>query len=146
MDGKQEKVVHINKGAEQELQERPSSTVNRDLGKAALFLSILTVLLLVVFFYALNQNMAGLSDEVRELTKLRGQVGELDTRMVLMEDKIAILDKVPAIARRTMLRSMVQDLSQRAAFIADEVEDETQGRQLRQAMELLDQVRQGFGE
>jgi hypothetical protein len=147
MDGNQEKVVHINTETGQEPRETPPHPKeNRGAGKAALFLSILTVLLLAVFFYALNRNMAGLADEVRELGQLRGQVGDLDARMLLVEDKMAILDAVPEIARRTMLRSMLQDLSQRAAFIADEVGNEEQSRQLRQAVELLAQVGAGFGE
>ncbi len=147
MDANQEKVVHINKETGQEPGETPPPPkVKGGAGKAALFLSMLTVLLLAVFFYALNRNMAGLTDEVRELGQLRGQVGDLDARMLLVEEKMTILDAVPEIARRTMLRSMLQDLSQRAAFIADEVGNEEQSRQLRQAVELLAQAGAGFGE
>ncbi len=162
MESNQEKVVHINKeieekqevveGAQEErtaAAETPApapAKAGKDMGKAALFISILTVLLLVVFFYALNRNVAGLADEVQELGQLRGQVATLDDKMVQFEDKLKILDTVPAIAKRTMLRSMVQDLSQRAAFISKEVEDENQSQQLQQAIELLDKVQQGFGD
>ena len=132
----------------------------RDMGKAAVFISILTVLLLVVFFYALNRNMAGLASQVEELTALRTQVtdmggtlgsvrdniGKIEGDIATMQEKMTILDAVPSMAKRTMLRSMLHDLSQRADFIAQETEDGAQSAKIRAAMELLGQVESQMAE
>lgn len=127
----------------------------RDMGKAAVFISILAVLLLVVFFYALNRNIAGLATQVETLSALQTQVTEMDGSIsamqddisgihgdiTAMQDKMAILDTVPDMARRTMLRSMLQDLSQRIAFIAEETETPEQAAKIKAAQVLLDQAK-----
>lgn len=168
MENKKEKVVHISKdirGAKtpaeeaQELSEESAASISpergrRDVGKAAVFISILAVLLLVVFFYALNRNIAGLASQVEELSALRTQVTQMDQsigaiqgdvsgiqgEISSMQEKMAILDEVPDITRRTMLRSMLQDLSQRVAFIAEETETPEQAAKIKAAQILLNEA------
>jgi len=169
MEKKKEKVVHISKDLrnseeetqhpQEEEQEHDAATheaapARRDIGKAAVFISILAVLLLVVFFYALNRNIAGLASQVEELSALQTQVTQMDESIgaiqgnisgiegdiAAMQEKMAILDAVPDITRRTMLRSMLQDLSQRVAFIAEETDSAEQAAKIKAAQVLLDQA------
>ncbi len=153
MESKKEKVVHISR-EEQPQQETPAKpkaaeeSRGRDMGKAAVFIAILTILLLVVFFYALNRNMAGLTASVtgltgqmQELTTLRAQVAEMDGAVSQIQEKMPLIDAVPTVARRAVLLGMVQDLSQRMEFIAKEAETAEQSAKLLQAKELLDSVR-----
>lgn len=176
MESKKEKVVHISKEMRNNQEDEQTSSgeaaaepqaagsqenaganpdkPRRDMGKAAVFISILAVLLLVVFFYALNRNIAGLANQVDSLLALRTQVTEMDGSIgamqgdisgihgdiAAMQDKIAILDTVPDMARRTMMRSMLQDLSQRIAFIAEETETPEQAAKIKAAQVLLDEA------
>ncbi len=138
----------------QESTETSPAKPRRDMGKAAVFISILAVLLLAVFFYALNRNIAGLASQVESLSALRAQVTEMDGSIGAiqgdisgihgdigaMQEKMAILDTVPDMARRTMLRSMLQDLSQRVSFIAEETNTPEQAAKIKAAQVLLDQA------
>lgn len=140
-------------GQEQDAAAKPVKP-NRDLSKAAIFMSVLTVLLLVVFFYALNRNFTGLVGEIEDLKALRAEVSEMDGSLGTIQDdvsgihgdisaiqeKMTLLDAVPDITRRTMLRSMLQDLSQRVAFIAQETDTPEQSAKVKAAQELLKQV------
>lgn len=163
MGNTKEKVIHLSKetadkandaAAEEEQtaseeeaaakkpEKLPKSDKGRDMGKAAVFISVLTVLLLLVFFYALNRNVTGLATQVEQLGSLEQRVDQMDGTIADMRNEMAVLQEVPAIAKRTMLRSMLQDLSQRTDFIAGEAESEEQSAKLQQAKELLEEVQQ----
>lgn len=58
----------------QKTPEQLLAETRKDLGKVALFVSILTVVLLVIFFYSVNQNVSALQGDVEELATLQGEV------------------------------------------------------------------------
>ena len=124
----------------QPLAQEIIGDVRKDMGKVAMIISILAVLLLVVFFFGLNQNVAGLEAKVNELTKLKGHVQTLDTKMGSMEEKIAALENLPQKTRNMLLSNILQEMSQKAAYLSSQVGTEDQSTKLMQAKELLQQV------
>ncbi len=133
-----EKVHFIGKAAEN--KEPKEATVHtdpqaqeetrRDMSKVALFVSILSVVLLVVFFFGLNQNLKGVS----------GTVDQLSGRMNGIEDKIVALENLPQKSRMMVMGTMLQEMAQRAAYMSTQMETPEQNEKLHQAMELLQQV------
>ncbi len=74
---------------------------NRDMGKVAIFISILAVLLLVVFFFGLNQNIKGLASEMRamggDVTQLKSAMAELPgqvRRSIVADELQATISKL----------------------------------------------------
>ena len=124
----------------QPLAQEIIGDVRKDMGKVAMIISILAVLLLVVFFFGLNQNVAGLEAKVNELTKLKGHVQALDTKMGSMEEKIAALENLPQKTKNMLLSNILQEMSQKAAYLSSQVGTEEQSTKLMQAKELLQQV------
>ena len=57
----------------------------KDLGKVALFVSILAVVLLFVFFYGLSRNMSGLAREFDELQEEKARLAALGDRLEELE-------------------------------------------------------------
>ena len=124
----------------QPLAQEIIGDVRKDMGKVAMIISILAVLLLVVFFFGLNQNVAGLEARVNKLTKLEGHVQALDTKMGTMEEKIAALENLPQKTKNMLLSNISQEMSQKAAYLSSQVGSEEQSTKLMQAKELLQQV------
>lgn len=69
--------------------EKLLEETRRDMGKVGLFISLLAVVLVVVFFYGINQNLTGLEDRVAELAYLEEDVGGLKDKMTSMDGKIS---------------------------------------------------------
>ena len=60
----------------------------KDMSKVALIVSLLAVILLVIFFFGMNRNIAGLTNEVKSFGLLREDVSNLDQRMVQMQQEM----------------------------------------------------------
>ncbi len=69
--------------------EKLLEETRRDMGKVGLFVSLLAVVLVVVFFYGINQNLTGLEHRVDELAYLEEDVVALNKKMTTMDGKIS---------------------------------------------------------
>lgn len=87
-------------------------------------LAACTLLLLFVFFYALNQNVAGLGREIEELKSLNSAVLELDARHAALDGKVTELGSLP---RRTSLMTMENQV-RAMAHAADDLDQRLDGR------------------
>jgi hypothetical protein len=112
----------------------------RDMGRVALFVSLLTVVLMVVFVFGFNQNISGLNDEIKSLGTLRTDMQGVSAKMDALEAKVAEFDALPAKAKRMVFAGMLQDMAQRAGAMSIEVGDEAAVDKLNQARGLLLEV------
>ena len=140
-----EKIHHIGKpgdAAETTTHSDPrccegDEATRRDMSKVALFVSLLAVVLLVVFFFGLNQNLKGVSATVEQLAV---STGELTGRMDGIEGKVAELENLPEKSRMMVMGTMLQEMAQRAAYLGTQMQTEEQNEKLHRAMELLQPV------
>lgn len=143
MQGASEKVRDLKtdprKLTTKEAEEIKANTT-KDLGKVALFISLLSVILLIVFFFGLNQNMTGLTNEVRDIPEMKQNIATMSSRMDSMETEMAALRDLPQEAKRMMVQSMLQEMSQRVGYMSIQVENEQQSAKLNRAVELLQEV------
>lgn len=109
----------------------------RDMSKVALFVSILSVVLLVVFFFGLNQNLKGVSSTVEQLSV---SSSDLTSRIAGVEDKLVALESLPHKSKMMVMSTMLQEMAQRAAFLSTQMDTPEQNDKLQSAMELLQQV------
>lgn len=110
---------------------------SRDMGRVALFVAILAVILLAVFFFGINQNISGLSARVDGLTTLKDDVALLGGRVDTVE---ARMEALPVKARKMVVGTMLQEMAQRTAYLGTQMDTEAQNEKLHRAMELLQQV------
>jgi len=111
------------------------------MGRVATFAAFLAILLAVFFFFALQQQVSSVIAELKTHSSgMKTQVSEMNKRVQGLEEKIPVIDAVPAMAHRTVLRSMLKDVEQRMVFLAKEAETEEQSAKLHQARELVSQV------
>jgi len=110
----------------------------KDMSKVAMIVSLLAVILLVVFFFGMNRNIAGLTDEVRTLSTLREDVSNLDQRMVLMQEEM------PSQVKRMIAYDLVNEMSMKASYLGDSLEDEGLRKKMQEIMQSLKSVREGL--
>jgi len=115
--------------------------VKKDMGLVGIIISVLAVLLLVVFYYAVNNSMNELSGEVGQITETRQMVQDLDTKMSEMDARIAEVENLPVVVRSMVLGGMLEEMSQKAGYIGAYVTEEQKAR-LEQAQELMKQVQE----
>ncbi len=144
MQTSEEKVIPLKtEGEGQSGSEAKASAParTRDAGRAALFISVLAVILLAIFFYSLNRNLAGVVEEVRSLGALKSQMTEVTTRTLALEGKVAVIEAAPEMARKAVLRMMLDEMAKKLEMLAAESVGDAQRDKIEQARELLQQAR-----
>lgn len=117
----------------------------KDMSKVAIVISILSVLLLVVFFFSMNQNLSGLSAKVENLSGMQNQIESIDSKVAGLEEEISGLENLPQQTRNMVLANSLQEMAQRTSVISSQVNTEEQSTKLQQAMNLMQEVQVELG-
>jgi len=112
----------------------------RDMSKMALFASLVAVILLLGFYFNLNQNIKQLTLQVQDLAAIKTTVSTLDTKVGTMESKVADLETLPAKTRATLMSSILQEMTQKTSYMSTQLESPEQQEKLMKAKELIQQV------
>ena len=112
----------------------------RDLSKMALFASLAAVILLLGFYFNLNQNIKQLTQQVQDLSVIRTAVTSLDTKVGTMESKVAELETLPAKTRAALMSSILQEMTQKTSYMSTQLDSPEQQDKLMKAKELIQQV------
>lgn len=110
----------------------------KDMSKVALIVSLLAVILLVIFFFGMNRNIAGLTDEVKSLGILREDVSNLDQRMVKMQQNL------PTQMKRMIAHDLVNEMTMKAAYLGKSLEEEELRIRMQDVLQTLKEVRSGL--
>lgn len=132
MEASKEKVYALGRPAAAPSDEQVAAEItaktNRDMGRVALFVSILAVILLTVFFFGLNQNMTGLAEQVKD-------VGLMKTQLATMQQQVAALEKLPEATRKMVLTSMLAETTQKLAYVQSQLPEGEAATRLAKAIE-----------
>lgn len=133
------------KGGDEQMTEQILEKSRRDFGKVAIFVSVLTVMLLVVFFFALQQNLTGLNSEVARLSGLQGEVATLGETVAVHDEKIVALEKLPEQTRNMIIGNAIAEMGSTIDNVGGQVPAD-QADKLTRAKALLMEVRQGLNQ
>ncbi|WP_319544182.1 hypothetical protein [uncultured Pseudodesulfovibrio sp.] len=111
---------------------------NRDMSKVAIIVSLLVGVLLIIFFFGMNRNIAGLTDEVKSLGVLREDVSKIDNRMGDMEKG------VPIQIKRMIAHDLVNEMAMKAAYLGNTLDDEQMRTKMQDVLNTLKEVRAGL--
>lgn len=112
----------------------------RDMSKIALFASLVAVILLLGFYFNLNQNIKNLTAQVQDLASIKTSVATLDTKVGTMESKVADLETLPAKTRAALMSSILEEMSQKTSYMSSQLQSPEQQDKLMKAKELIQQV------
>ncbi len=146
MNAEKVKTLHSDKenpnpGEEKtEAKKKPFANTPKDMSKVAIVISILSVLLLVVFFFGMNQNLQGLSAKVEKLSGMESQIQAIDSKVSGLEQEISGLKNLPQKTRNMVLANSLQEMSQKASMLSSQVNNEDQSAKLIKARKLMQEV------
>lgn len=126
-----------------EIAANVGDTAQRDMGKVAMLISIMVSVLLVVFFYGLNQNLSSLTSEVKDLQSVRGEVADLNSQMEVVDGRLVELEKLPLKTRHIIMDGIIEEMNQKAAYVGAQLSEEEQAK-LAKVQELLKDVQSGL--
>jgi len=136
-----------------QLQSEFKQETHKDMGKVALIISILAVLLVAILFFGVNQNVKGVAQEVAKLQKLpekiavlTGNVQEMGTKVNTLEAKVDRLEDLPQKTKNTIIANALEDMAAKTKYLASQVDNQEQASKLAQVQELLNQVQKALGE
>lgn len=121
------------KSADEAVPQQIIAETQKDMGKAALIVSLLSVILLVAFFFGLNRNLTTVSEEVKALSSLKGEVAT-------MGERVTELEKLPYKAKKAVMDSMLDEMATKAAYLGGQFMEPEQQEKLVQVQEVLRQV------
>ncbi len=110
----------------------------KDMSKVALIVSLLAVILLVIFFFGMNRNIAGLTNEVKSFGLLREDVSNLDQRMVQMQQEM------PSQIKKMIAHDLINEMAMKAAYLGNTLENEVQRSRMQEVLRTLKEVREGL--
>ena len=117
-----------------------AQTPRRDMSKIALFASLAAVILLLGFYFNLNQNIKQLTQQVQDLSVIKTTVSSLDTKVGTMESKVAELETLPSKTRAALMSSILQEMTQKTSYMSTQLQSPEQQEKLMKAKELIQQV------
>lgn len=112
-----------------------AADTQKDMSKVAMIVSFLAVILLVIFFFGMNRNIAGLTDEVKSLGELRHDVSSLDQRLVTLQKEI------PGQVKRMIAHDLVNEMAMKAAYLGNTLDNEADRNKMQQVLQTLKDVR-----
>lgn len=137
-----------------EVTPAEDSSSTRDMGRIALVVSLLSVVLSVIFFFGLNRNLSGLSDEVKDIGTIRTTVAALDVfvddileQMGRVNTRIMELEEQPRKeAVKVLQESMINDMLRRTEFMGEQLatvdpENDDRAQKLERLKDLLEEFK-----
>lgn len=122
------------------MSETSAMPPRRDMSKMALFASLAAVILLLGFYFNLNQNIKQLTQQVQDLSVIKTTVSSLDAKVGTMESKVAELETLPAKTRAALMSSILQEMTQKTSYMSTQLQSPEQQEKLMKAKELIQQV------
>ena len=128
---------------------------NTDMGKVAVFIAFLAVILLVVFFFGLNQNISGLSEQVKatqqEMAAMGERVDGVEASVGVMEGKVtafgeniasinAQLAELPAETRNMIIVNDLDEMNGKLGALGSDL-DEAQAAKLAAARRIINELK-----
>ncbi len=112
-------------------EESARRNTGKDMSKVAVVVSLLSVVLLAVFFFGINRNLAGVTEELNSLRGLRQDVKVLD-------EKVFKLEAVPEHIKY----NMIAEMETQAVLLARVIDDPAQVERLQRVRAELIELRE----
>jgi hypothetical protein len=109
----------------------------KDSGKVAIAISIMSIILLVVFYFGFRQNFTELRHKVEALNGLQ-------SRVVTLEQDVTALKTLPQKTKYMLMGTMTQEMANKAAYLGTQAASKEQAAKILQARQLLDDIQKEF--
>lgn len=135
--------------AQTHLEAQRTAGTGRDLSKISLVVSLLSLVLVAIFFFGLNRNLSGLTREIQDYQTVKNTVTSLDA---YVDDVVSQMGRVNTqllnideqrreVVLDILMDSMLDDMLQKISFMQSQIKDNSEVARLEQVRGLLLQLR-----
>jgi hypothetical protein len=114
------------KGPEELLKE-----VKKDMGKVALIVSIMAVMLMVVFYFSMKLTVGSMEKKIAELYPVKKQVVVLDKSITDLKTRMAKIEQLPEETRKMIYGDILSELTQKAEYLSSHLKGEQKEKLLK---------------
>ncbi len=114
------------KGPEELLKE-----VKKDMGKVALIVSIMAVMLMVVFYFSMKLTVGSMEKKLTELYPIKNQVVILDKNVDDLKTRMAKIEQLPKETRRMIYENILNELTQKAEYLSNHLKGQDKEKLVR---------------
>ncbi len=107
--------------------------VKKDMGKVALFVSMMAVVLMVLFYFTLKYTMM----------KTEAKVNTMVEKMQVIDKRVAELEKLPQKTRNIIYYNMMEEISDKAKFLSTKLSGDRK-KKLLEAQKLIKEAQKGL--
>lgn len=115
-----------------------------DLGKVALFVALLAVVLMVMLYFSQQQNITGLAGKVDEVQGVKQEVAAVKDHVAALEEEVAALKDLPKETRKILISGMLSESASKVEYLISQVESEEQQAKLAEIRKMLKDVAAGL--
>ena len=105
----------------QKNEQRPEELlkeVKKDMGKVALIISIMAVMLMVVFYFSMKLTVGTIEKKMAELYPVKKQVVILDKTVGNLQSRMAKIEKLPEETKKMIYGDILNEISQKAEYLS----------------------------
>jgi hypothetical protein len=114
------------KGPEELLKE-----VKKDMGKVALIVSIMAVMLMVVFYFSMKLTVGSMEKKIAELYPVKKQVVVLDKSITDLKTRMAKIEQLPEETRKMIYGDILSELTQKTKYLSSHLKGEQKEKLLK---------------
>jgi len=122
------------KGPEELLKE-----VKKDMGKVALIISIMAVMLMVVFYFSMKLTVGTIEKKMAELYPVKKQVVILDKTVGDLQSRMKKIEKLPEETRKMIYGDILNEISQKTEYLSQHLKG-SQRDKLREVKRILQEL------
>lgn len=143
MNEKSSNVVYMQPESKDETREAADETKSGGkfgTARLALFTSVFAVVLMVIFFFALTQNMQGIAERVKRNENLGTELVGVQDRLSTVEATVAGFEDLDKRMKAAVVQGMLREVTGKTSFVLENMDDEERRQKVLRALELLQEV------
>lgn len=114
------------------------------LGKVALFVALLAVVLMVILYFSQQQNISSLAGKMDEVHGVKQEMADVQAHVAALEEEVATLRDLPEQARKIIISGMLSESASKVDYLINQVDSEEQQAKLAEIKDMLEEVAAGL--
>ncbi len=115
-----------------------------DLGKVALFVALLAVILMVMLYFSQQQNITGMGDKLQEVQGVKQELTAVQGQISTLEEEMEALRGLPQEARKIIISGLLTESASKIEYLSAQMETEEQQAKLQEIQKMLEEVKGGM--
>jgi hypothetical protein len=115
-----------------------------DLGKVALFVALLAVILMVMLYFSQNQNITAMSEKLDGVQSVKQEIVAVQGQISTLEQEMGALKDLPKEAKKVIISGLLNESASKIQYLSTQMETEEQQAKLLQVQKMLEEVHAGM--